>query len=263
MSETYTCPGCGGVSDFSAGRCPYCQNPFAPALGSSIGLSKDDASVRKLAAQLEAKIAKSPNDGNSCYALGEAYHHLGDYKKAQEQLQRAAQLLPNKAEVFYLLAWNSGMKQGWESVTVAENARKALALNPEFPQAEALLHLSKGVQSYLFQRSDLDHLDAALNEFRRVIELDPRNTYGYYYAASVYEMADEMDHALECFEKAAELSTDDIAPSKEDARIFARAGFLYYKLGQRAPAKKFLTDARNLDPDNSAVQEILSSLSDD
>jgi tetratricopeptide (TPR) repeat protein len=227
-------------------------------MGSATGLFKE-GDVRKQIPQLEAKIAKAPNDGNSRYALGEAYHRLGDYDKAQEQLEKAAQLLPQKPEVFYLLAWNSGVKQGWESAAVEENAKRALALNPRSKQAEALLHLSKGVQSYLFRQSGANS-DSGLGEFMAAIELDPKNAYGYFYAGSVYESAEELEQAADYFQKAAELSLDDIAPGKEDARLFARVGVLNYKLKNYDSAKKFLTDAVKLDPGNSAAQELLDSI---
>jgi tetratricopeptide (TPR) repeat protein len=116
------------------------------------------------------------------------------------------------------------------------------------------------VQGYLFHRSD-DNIKSALEEFKAAIELDPKNTYGFYYTGSIYEMEDDLEQAVDYFQKAAALSLDDIAPGKEDARLFARVGYLYYKLKQYDPAKKFLSDALRLDPNNSAAQEILTSIS--
>jgi tetratricopeptide (TPR) repeat protein len=259
VNETYVCPGCGGVASISAERCEFCGNPFVPVLKSGVTMAKDEVELRKLIADLEARLVKIPADGKARYALGQAYHHAGDLAKAQEQLQIAASLGPNQPEWLYLLAWNTGMSRGWECADVEKCAKTALAVNPAYKQADALIHLCRGNRIFLFDRGD-DSRARALDEFKAAIELDPKNPYGFYYAGCVYELEDDLEQAADFFRRAAIIATGGVAPNKEDARLFARVGMIYCKLDRADDARKYLTDAVALDPDNAAVQRILAAI---
>ncbi|MFH1618364.1 MAG: tetratricopeptide repeat protein [bacterium] len=257
MSELFICPGCGAEGDINAEQCEFCGNPFAPRLGSGGG--QDEADLMKKLPELEAKAAKKPKDGQRQYNLGEVYHQLGNYTKAQECLEKATQLSPGLAEGFYLLAWNAGIKHGWMNTVVGENAKKAAALNPKFKQAQALVHLSAGVKHYYYDKSKQGE-QSALKEFQKALQLDPDNTYAYFYAGCVCELSGDIKRAIDFFQRAAARSRHDSAPGKEDAKIFARVGHLYYRLGDMAAAKKHLTEAAKLDSNNTAVRDILQSI---
>ena len=259
MNESYVCPGCGGVATMRAERCEYCGNPFVPALKAGAAQALDEAGLRKQIAELSARVVKAPNDGKAHYALGQACHQLGDFVKAQQELLLAVGLGPDKIEWLYLLAWNIALNQGWNCADVEKYAMTALALKPDYKKADALVHLCRGNRSILFGRGE-DSRALALDEFKAAIELDDGNPYGFYYAGCVYELEDDLEQAVDYFRKAAVVSTSGFAPKKEDARLFARVGMLYCKLDRADDARKFLSDAVVLDPENSAAQAMLSAI---
>lgn len=259
MNETYVCPGCGGVASLRAERCEFCGNPFVPVLKAGPTLEKDEAALRKQAAELSVRIVKAPNDGKAHFALGQVYHELGEFVKAQAELLAAVALGPDKIEWLYFLAWNTGMNQGWNCVDVEKYATTALALKPDFKKADALIHISRGNRFILFERGENSRA-LALDEFKAAIELDEKNPYGFYFAGCVYELEEDLEQAVDYFRKAAVVSTTGLAPNREDARLFARVGMLYCKLDRADDARKYLADAVALDPKNSAAQEMLAAI---
>lgn len=255
MSEPYVCPCCGGASDFSSDHCQYCGTPFLPQ-GAAFGGSNKSLALQ--IAELETEAAKKPNDAKLQYALGEACHRAGEYDKAELALEQAAALSPGEARIPQLLAWNAGIKNGWECVKVGKYADRASALDPDFKPAQAMKLLNTAAQRYVFgTRDDFDLVIGTLN---KALALDPENTYIYMYAATVYEEALQRKDAIAVLKKAAELSLQDIAPAKEDARVFARLGYLCYRDGQPDEAKKYLDKAISLDPENATARQFEKNL---
>jgi tetratricopeptide (TPR) repeat protein len=255
MSEPYVCPCCGGASDFSKARCEYCGTPFLPQ-GAGFGASGKSPALQ--IADLEAAAAKKPNDAKLQYALGEAWHKAAEYDKAEQALEKAAALSPGEPRIPHLLAWNAGIKNGWECVKVARYADRAVALDPNFKPAQAIKLLNTAAQTYVF--GNRDDFNLVIETLNQALALDPENTYVYMYAASVYEGAMQRKDAIAVLKKAAELSLQDIAPAKEDARVFARLGYLCYRDGQLDEAKKYLDKAISLDPANATARQFEKNL---
>ncbi|MFA6583699.1 MAG: tetratricopeptide repeat protein [Elusimicrobiaceae bacterium] len=255
MSDSYVCPNCGGESSFASERCEYCGTLLMPQMTAS-GVA-NDVLLRQLA-EMEAKALKTPGDGKLQYALGEAYHRLGDYNRADKCLQKAAELLPTEPMVFQMLAWNAGIKGGWENDTVGDYLERALILNPELKTAQALKFLHEGARLYLFNWSA--NAEEIMSAFEKAVALDPENAYIYHYASRLCESMRQYDDAIRLSKQAAERALKDIAPGKEDARIFARLGYLRRKVNQLDEARKYLAQAINLDPDNAAVKSLLSDI---
>lgn len=254
FEATCVCPACGGVCKLGLERCAYCGSPFVAALGP--GTAEGDATKR--VTDLAAKLEKKPNDAQLRYELGKAWHQCGEFAKAQEQLDAAIQFDPKKAEAFYLLAWNAAIAHGWTNIEIERQARFALAIRPGYAEAQALIHISRGVQKQLFGGDDGEA--EALEEFTTATSVDPTNGYGWYYAGILHEQRGELDEARKCLEQAASDAAQDIAPGKEDAKIFARLGLLCAELDDADGAKKYLADAVALDPDNDAAKRILKKL---
>ncbi len=255
MSDSYVCPCCGGASDFSSSHCQYCGSLLLPQGGAYAGSS---VSLAQGIPDLEAALLKKPNDGKLQYSLGEAYHRNGEYDKAEQALEKAAALAPTEVKIPHLLAWNAGIRYGWECVKVGKYADRAIALDPQFNPAQAMKLLNAAAQLYLFGTSD--DYNEVLATLNKALTLDPENTYIYLYASTVYEQALQRADAIAVLKKAAELSIKDIAPAKEDARIFARLGYLYKKDGQYDEAKKYLDKAVSLDPDNYTAKSLQKAL---
>ena len=253
MSDAYICPACGGASDFSSIKCQYCGSLLLPQGGGFAGSA--GGSLGQQIADLEAGAVKTPNDGKLQYALGEAYHKNGEYDKAELALEKAATLSPKEVKIPQLLAWNAGIKYGWECVKVGKYADRAVALDPQFKPAQAMKLLNTAAQMYLFGTRD-DYNDV-LDTLNKALQLDPENTYVYLYASTVYEEAHQRNDAIKVLKKAADKAILDIAPAKEDARIFARLGYLFQKNGQPDEAKKYLDKAVSLDPGNTTAKNLL------
>lgn len=251
---TCVCPACAGTFKLGADRCPYCGNLFVSALGP--GTPEGDA--RRRIVDLSAQLAKKPNDAQARYELGKAWHQCGEFAKAQDQLNAALQLNPKMPEAFNLLAWNAALQYGWSNVEIEKQAGFALALKPNYPEAQALIHVSRGVSRQLFGGEDAD--DEALDQFRKAAQVDPKNAYAWYFAGLIYEKNEEYPEARRCLEQAASCSTQDLAPGQEHAKIFARLGIVCAELDDEPSAKKYLTDAVNLDPDNDAAKGLLAKL---
>jgi tetratricopeptide (TPR) repeat protein len=251
MSDAYQCPCCGGVSDLGSVKCQYCGTPFLPQ---GAGFGGSNKSLGQQVADLEALLIKTPNDAKLQYLLGETCHKAGEYDKAEQALEKAAALAPGDAKIPHLLAWNAGIKNGWECVKVGKYADRAVSLAPDFKPAQAMKLLNAAAQTYIFgNRGDFDLVLETLN---KALALDPENTYIYMYAATVYEEALQRKDAIAVLKKAADLALKDIAPDKEDARVFARLGYLCYKDGQLDEAKKNLDKAIALDPTNATARQI-------
>ncbi|HBA62040.1 MAG TPA: hypothetical protein DCZ92_14745 [Elusimicrobia bacterium] len=255
MSTGYSCPCCGGDSDFTSDHCEYCGTPFLPQGGS---FANPSSSLGQQIADMETQAVKTPNDGKLHFALGEAYHRYGDYDKAEKSLEKAAVLSPKEAKILHMLAWNAGIKNGWECVKVGQFADRAIGLKPDFQPAQAMKLLHNAAQLYLF--GTRDDYNSVLEMLSSALKLDPENTYVYLYAATVYEESRQYVDAIKVLQKAGELSLKDLAPAREDARIFARLGFLYQKIGQVEEAKKALAKAVNLDPNNATARKLQKTL---
>lgn len=252
---TCVCPACGGVCKLGLERCAYCGSPFVAALGPG---TRDGDDPRRLVAELAAAAEKKPNDSALRAKLGRAWHRCGEFEKAQEQLDLAVELDPQNAEAFYLLAWNAAIRNGWTSVEIEKQARFALALKPIYPEAEALVCISRGVQRQLFGGEGAD--DEAFEQFEKAAQVDPANAYGWYYAALVCEKRGQLDEARRRLESAASDALQDMAPAPADARIFTRLGLVCAELDDAEGARKYLGQAVALDPDNEAARDFLKNL---
>ena len=131
--------------------------PYAPALPATRGAAGRDVSpdVRIAAARIE-KLAREHETPRNRAALGTAYLTLGDWERAVEMLEDAAQQQPENAEfqndlsVAYLSrATGSDRPEDWASGLTA--AKRAIALDPRRPEpyfnrALALHGLYMGVE---------------------------------------------------------------------------------------------------------------------
>lgn len=103
-------------------------------------------SVPDVIAQLEARLAKNPDDAEGWSMLGWSYYQTGQYGEAAQALRRAAKLDPGNAKHQSMLG---------EALVLASNAdngfpedalaafRRALAIDPKDPQARYFLAAAK------------------------------------------------------------------------------------------------------------------------
>jgi len=104
---------------------------------------------------------------------------------------------------------------------------------PSF-DAKAEEHFYKGIE----YRRQGDN-NAALEEFTRAIEIDPKYYFAYYNRALVYHQIGDLESSLANYNKAIELNPDN-------AYWIIERGFLYMELGDREQAINDLERAREL-----------------
>lgn len=95
----------------------------------------------------------------------------------------------------------------------------------------------------------------AAEEFRRVLEVDPRHLEATNGLAVVYAEAGQTDESLSLFRRAIEL-----AP--EAAHVHNNYGYALYRLGRLDEAEQALQAARRLDPGHARTQQNLALVSE-
>jgi len=116
-------------------------------------------------------------------------------------------------------------------------ANKVLAKNP----GDAEAHLIIG---YCYDDQNL--LDKALEEYKKVIELDPQNFYAFYYSGAIYFEQGNYKEAVPLFLKA----NDNAYSDEGKAYVGDYLGRSYYYLGEYAKSVEFYKKYTDYFPDD-------------
>jgi len=144
---------------------------------------------------LRTNLARRPEDFEARLLLGYSLLTSERSNDAEPQFAECARLRPDRAEPLTGLA---ACALGRGEIDRAQGLLdRALRVNPSFVQALAdrgNIHLLKGRR------------DKALRDFRRVVQLDPRNKQGHLKLAQLYKRAGDTARARQ--HEAAYLATD-------------------------------------------------------
>lgn len=124
----------GGVAFLLKGEAPETVGTSAPPVVGAPAASLDD--VDTMIAKLEARLAKSPDDGEGFRMLGWSYANTGKPERAIAPYKRALALLPKRADV--LTGYGEALVSVAEGVVTPEAKAQfdaALAINPAEPRA--------------------------------------------------------------------------------------------------------------------------------
>ncbi len=133
----------------------------------------------------------------------DAHVYLGDAKRVldwdlpgvEAELNRALQLDPNSATAHLFLALAEGTQGKFHEIeTHMRAAIKGDPLSPIVSNFSAILLLGSG------------HVDEAIAEAKRTLQLDPTYVYGGSILAEAYEEKGMHSEAIELFKKAAEMT---------------------------------------------------------
>jgi tetratricopeptide (TPR) repeat protein len=133
----------------------------------------------------------------ACYSLGVTRYTLGRYAEATEAFSRAAELTPNSAEVWFDLSTSLQMENKAQEAIFA--LKKVIDLEPNHPLAWANIGAL-----YMHQRD----LTSALEALKRAAEEPSPAGTVFYDLASCYEAIDNLDMAIQNYEKATAVSAD-------------------------------------------------------
>ena len=162
--------------------------------------TQDRTALEKLVDESAAAIAKSPNDDQAQYRLAMAYSYLaevaleqGDKKFAQQAAERgvkaaeqAVALKSGVAEYYRVLGTLCGQVVPANVLTglgYAKRARdaidKAVALDPK----SSLAYMARGVGNYYIPPAFGGGPELAIADFRKALDLDPRNADAWLWLA--------------------------------------------------------------------------------
>ncbi|HZP82752.1 MAG TPA: tetratricopeptide repeat protein [Chthonomonadaceae bacterium] len=167
-------------------------------------------------AEFEKLIKASPNTGDFYYRLGRVCMTLKDSSNAIKNMEQAARLLPDRADVaLYLARAYTSARNSQAARTVLE---AAVAKHPDSAELNDAL-------GQLIQASGEPGADQkALALFQKAVQLDPRAARFAERLGTAYLRTNDLQHAREAFETAARLSPNRAFPYQQLAAIYTRQG---------------------------------------
>ncbi|MDW8295550.1 MAG: tetratricopeptide repeat protein [Raineya sp.] len=225
---------------------------------------------------LEKFEATAPKDSlqASLYVhLAECYKELGRKKDAIRAYQKAIELKPDDADIYFLRANFWVMQEEWKEAL--KDVEKVLVLHPRFwkaykLKAEILFRQGKDQASieawqvyftkqpdkkkisaqdyslYAYSLAQLKQYPQAVEAISKAIALDKENPEWYFERATYYILQKNYLKALQDTEKAIELDGEDLS-------YFRQRAFLYFELKKYEEALSdyvFLTQKDEKNPEN-------------
>lgn len=211
------------------------------------GMSRDASAVRNLPSVSTANMKN-------------------EAQKARAALEKAVELDPNLAEAYTALAdlaWNMPPNDIDEAIKLAGNAVKIDSDNFGARQILARLYTFKSKVS----REDNDFAAKAINEWKQIVRLDPRNAEAYAFLSGLYvqtnQTAERIDALRKWLSAAAPIDTrfyrflmsKDEPLTSETAAL--KLGEALVEAGENREAVEVLSRAVADSPDNLAAIEQL------
>ena len=233
-------------------------------------------------------IERDPNYALAYVGLADYYDVLPDYApasfsetmtKARAAAQKALAIDDMLPEAHATLA--SSYTSSWDWAAAEREFRRALELNPNYANAhklyslylamlgrheEALAEIKRAVELDPLNLKYNDNLgqeyalggrqyDLAVEQFKKVIEMDPSFASAHGNLAFIYRETDRHELWLDEWKKAAALSNDkeDKAIADEVAKVYGQSGF-HAALVKSVELYKQLAKRRYVDPGNIGYQ---------
>jgi tetratricopeptide (TPR) repeat protein len=188
---------------------------------------QDRAALDKLAADSRAAADKQPNDPAALYrlALAESYlaevsTELHDKSAARNAAQagmdaagKAVSIKPDSAEYQRVLGTLCGQAVSSNSLAGLKYAKcaldsvdKAIQLDPK----SSMAFLSHGVGNYYLPQAFGGGVDLAIKDFRKAIDLNPKNADAWLWLGVALRRANQPAEAQKAFEKSLQLNPDRV-----------------------------------------------------
>ena len=190
----------------------------------------------------EQVLAQSPWNVDALNLLGEMCRVRGDLAAAMQFLGRALHAAPMDARLHLSIGLVNADAGRWEDA--AEACRRAIALNPDLPEA----HNNLGNALRQLRRPE-----EAIEAFRTALRLSPESGDVLNNLAIAYQSAGRWDDALGAFEQA-------LAAQPESASAHFNLGLTLARMGRKDEAAKAMARALELNPALPHVSRLLASL---
>jgi len=240
-----------------------------------VGLEVRDKALRQQALYLYATLPDSVRLTARDYArIGASHADNKNYPKAQEYLNKALALDPQEPEVHFQLGMvDMGTNKPDSAIVHLEKAvslkpselyllnlgvaylrakqpekarpafRKAIAINAKFVPAHVLLA----------QALSSDSLYAAEVEYRKALELDPKNGAAFRGLGFVYQKQNKFAEAIQWYEQGTKAEP-------QSAEGWAALGYAYMGARMNDPARQAFEKALTIDPSNQTARKGLQGL---
>ncbi len=184
---------------------------------------QDRAALQKLTDEAFAAAAQAPKDAEAQYRAALASSYLGEValelrdKKLAEQAairgakaaEEAVSLKPQNAEYYRVLGTLCGQVVPANLLTGLSYGKrakdaidKAVALDPKSPAA----YTARGVGNYYLPEALGGGLNLAIADFRKSIELDPKNADSWLWLGLAFRKQNKHAEARQAFAKSVELN---------------------------------------------------------
>lgn len=184
---------------------------------------QDRAALQKIVDDAGAAAAKAPNDADAQYQLALASSYLaevvleqGDKRLAQQTAERgvkaaeqAVSLKPQIAEYYRVLGTLCGQvvpANVFAGLSYAKRARdaidKAVALDPK----SSMAYMARGVGNYYIPAALGGGFGFATADFRKAIDLDPRNADAWLWLGMSLRKENKSVEARQAFSKSLQLN---------------------------------------------------------
>jgi tetratricopeptide (TPR) repeat protein len=193
---------------------------------------QDRATLQKLVDEAGAAAAKAPNDAEAQYQMAVASSYLaevaleqGDKKLAQQAAERgvkaaeqAVSLKPQVAEYYRVLGTLCGQvvpANVLAGLSYAKRARdaidKAVAMDPK----SSMGYMARGVGNYYIPAALGGGFELAIADFRKAIELDPKNADAWLWLGMSLRKENKNAEARQAFSKSLELNPKRVWTSQQ------------------------------------------------
>lgn len=186
---------------------------------------------------------------------GMIYKEIGDTEKAMSSFQTATELNPQYYEAYVQLGFLSQKRNDKNAEKYFDNAIR-VGGNPEDAlYAKANMLKEEGVKLYDKGKTEAAEikLSAAIESFKKVIELNYRNVEAYMGIGFSYYQMDSVEQAYEYYDKATK-----VAPAYAGA--YFSKGLCAEDLGRTREAIMLYQNCLNIDPDFERAKQHLQQL---
>ncbi|MFN8298755.1 MAG: tetratricopeptide repeat protein [Chitinophagales bacterium] len=204
---------------------------------------------------LNQAIAINPQNADIYFFKGTVYKEKGDTAKAISSFQTATELNPKYYNAFVQIGLLLQEKKDKNAEKYFDNAIKVSEKPEDALYAKADILKEQGVKLYDANRlaEATDRLNMAVDAYKRVVEINYRNTEAYMGAAFCYYQMDSVERAYEYYDKA--LKT---APTYAGA--YFSKGLCAEDLGKTQEAIMLYENCLNIDPNFTRAKEHLRKL---
>jgi len=204
---------------------------------------------------LNTAIDKDPQNANIYFNKGMIYKEVGDTAKAISSFQTATELNPKYYDAYVQIGLILRTQKDKNAEKYLDNAIKVSDKPEDALYAKANILKEEGTELYDGNQpaKAKERMNSAIENFKKVIELNHRNTEAYMGIAFSYYQMDSLQQAYKYYGLAAEVS-----PTYAGA--YFSKGLCAEEMGKKAEAIALYENCLNIDPTFKRAEEHLKNL---